>query len=105
MITYRLDELREATEAIQEAEAKAEGSNNEKALSLIAEAKRLVSEVPVTASQASNPEFAAVFTKKRKKATDSVGARQAEIEQAWDKATLENYNKATELAEQASSIL
>lgn len=28
MITYRLDELREATEAIQEAEAKAEGSNN-----------------------------------------------------------------------------
>lgn len=105
MITYRLDKLREATKAIQEAEEKAKGANNTDALALVAEAKRLVGAVPITAEQASDPVFAGIFTKKRKKATDKVEARQAEIEQDWDKTTLANYSKATALVEQAIDLL
>ncbi|USH03859.1 extracellular solute-binding protein [Grimontia kaedaensis] len=105
MVTYRLDELREATKAIQEAEAKAKAAKNSEAMNLVAEAKLLVSAVPITAEQASDPKFAGIFTKKRKKASDKVEARQAEIEQEWDKTTLANYQKATELAEQAIELL
>ncbi|WP_158161460.1 ABC transporter substrate-binding protein [Grimontia hollisae] len=105
MITYRLDELREATKAIQEAETKATEANNADALAMVAQAKRLVGVVPITAEQASNPEFSGIFTKKRKKASDKVEARQAEIEQEWDKATLANYSKATALAKQAIDLL
>ena len=46
-----------------------------------------------------------IFTKKRKKKTDKVGARQAEIEQAWDKKVVVNYDKAKALAEQAMDML
>ncbi|MFL7011710.1 ABC transporter substrate-binding protein [Enterovibrio norvegicus] len=105
MITYRLDELRDATKAIQEAEAKAKGTSNEKALALIAEAKQLINTLPITAEQASDPYFVSIFTKKRKKASDKVGARQAEVEQAWDNQVIANYDRATELAEKASDIL
>ena len=42
MITYRLDDLREATGAIQEAEAALAGKSNAAAAALIAEAKALV---------------------------------------------------------------
>jgi hypothetical protein len=61
--------------------------------------------MPITAEQASDPEFAAIFTKKRKKKTDSVGARQAEVEQDWDNKVVANYEQATELAEKALDIL
>jgi ABC-type Fe3+ transport system substrate-binding protein len=105
MITYRLDELRSATHEIQEAETKAKAANNQAALALVAQAKELINQLPITAKQASDPEFAAVFTKKRKKATDKVGARQAEIEQSWDKQVVMNYEKAEDLAEQALDLL
>ena len=53
MITYRLDELSGAVKAIQDAEAKLAGNNNADAAKLIAEARALVNEVPVTEAQAS----------------------------------------------------
>lgn len=105
MITYRLEELREATKAIQEAEAAATEANNAEAMKLIGEAKGLVNELPITAEQAGDPDFAAIFTKKRKKATDKVEARQAEIEQDWDRKVVANYEKAKELAEQALDMI
>ncbi len=105
MITYRLDELREATDAIAEAEQKAKQANNSEALELVSQAKALINQMPITAEQASDPEFAAIFTKKRKKKTDSVGARQAEVEQDWDNKVVANYEQATELAEKALDIL
>ncbi|WP_182031127.1 ABC transporter substrate-binding protein [Vibrio sp. B1FLJ16] len=105
MITYRLDELREATDVIAEAEQKAKQTSNTEALDLVNKAKALINEMPITAEQASNPEFAAIFTKKRKKKTDTVGARQAEVEQDWDNKVVANYKQATELAEKALEIL
>jgi len=49
-------------------------------------------------------EFAAIFKKKRKKATDKVTGRQAEVEQQWDAKVKENYAKAEALAKNAASM-
>ena len=95
MITYRLNDLRRATRAIHEAEA-ANGNKQ-----MIAEAKALVAALPITEAQAADPAFAGIFKKKRKKATDKVTGRQAEVEQQWDDMVKANYNKAVELAEKA----
>ena len=105
MITYRLDDLRDATKAIQDAEAAMAGKSNAAAADLIAQAKALVNEVPVDAAMASNEDFNAIFKKKRKKATTKVTGRQAEVEREWDALVKANYAKATSLAEKAKSML
>ena len=105
MITYRLDELRGAVKAIQDAEAKLAGKTNADAAKLIAEARALVNEVPVTEAQASESDFNNIFKKKRKKATTKVTGRQAEIESEWDSMVVANYAKAKELADKAASML
>ena len=105
MITYRLDDLRAATKAIQEAEAKAAGKGNSEVARLIAEAKGLVAMAPITEAQSLDQNFAAIFKKKRKKATDKVTGRQAEVEADWDNIVKENYAKAKALAERAQSLL
>ena len=105
MITYRLDDLRDTTKAIQDAEAAMAGKSNAQAADLIAQAKALVYEVPVDAATASKKEFNAIFKKKRKKATTKVSGRQAEVEQKWDAMVKANYAKAKSLAEKAKSML
>jgi ABC-type Fe3+ transport system substrate-binding protein len=102
MITYRLDDLRAATKAIQAAEAKAKG--NAGAMKLIAQAKALVSKVPINAGKASEKSFNGIFKKKRKKASVKVTGRQAEFEQAWDTEIKANYAKAKELVNKANSM-
>ena len=98
-------ELRAAVEAIQGAEAALAGNANDEAAQMIAEAKALVNEVPVDAAKASDPDFNAIFKKKRKKADTKVEGRQAEIEQEWDAMVKANYAKAKELADKARSML
>jgi ABC-type Fe3+ transport system substrate-binding protein len=105
MITYRLDDLRDAVKAIQDAEAKLAGRNNPKARALIDEARALVAALPITEAQAADPAFAGIFKKKRKKATDKVTGRQAEVEQQWDGFVKANYAKAKQKAMQAASML
>lgn len=105
MITYRMDDLRSATGAIQQAEAALAGKNNARAAALIKEARALVAALPITEQQAADPTFANIFKKKRKKATDKVTGRQAEVEQQWDEMVKSNYAKATEKARQALSML
>jgi ABC-type Fe3+ transport system substrate-binding protein len=105
MITYRLDDLRDTTKAIQDAEAAMAGKSNAQAADLIAQAKALVNEVPVDEATASKKEFNAIFKKKRKKATTKVTGRQAEVEQEWDAMVKANYAKAKSLAEKAKSML
>lgn len=104
MITYRLDDLRDAVGAIQAAEAAHADSGNEDAKALIAEAWALIDANPIDEAKSLDPEFAGVFTKKRKKATDEVGARQAEVEQEWDAMVVANYAKAKELADKAAGM-
>lgn len=105
MITYRLDDLRDATKAIQDASAALEGNSNAEAAALIAKAQALVDEVPIDEAQSLDPNFAAIFTKKRKKATDQIVGRQAEVEQRWDSMVKKNYAEAKELAERAKAML
>jgi phosphoglycerate transport regulatory protein PgtC len=105
MITYRLDDLRAATKAIQVAEAKLAGKANAKAADLIANARALVNEVPVDEATAGKKDFNAIFKKKRKKATTKVAGRQAEVERQWDAKVKANYAKAKEMAEQAAKML
>jgi len=104
MITYRLDDLREAVRAVQLAEAKHAGGTNTEALALIAEARALIEANPIDEAQSLDEDFAGIFTKKRKKETDEVGERQAEVEQRWDAMVVENYRRAAELANQAASM-
>lgn len=104
MITYRLDDLREAVGAIQAAEAVHAESGNEEAMALIAEAWALIDANPIDEAQSLDAEFAGIFTKKRKTIDDEVGERQAEVEQRWDAFVLENYARATELANQAAAM-
>ncbi len=105
MITYRLNDLRAATKAIQKAEAGLKGKSNSKAQALIKQARALVAEVPISASKASEKNFNKIFKKKRKKATTKIKGRQAEIEKRWDKKVKANYAKAKALAEQAASLM
>ncbi len=102
MITYRLDNLRAATKAIQMAEAKQMG--NARAMKLIAEARALVAQVPIDAAKASEKSFNKIFKKKRKKKSTKVSGRQAEFEQAWDTQIKANYAKAKSLADRAASM-
>ncbi|MDH3593913.1 MAG: ABC transporter substrate-binding protein, partial [Rhodospirillales bacterium] len=104
-ITYRRDDLRAATKAIQEAEAALAGKSDAAAEKLLDEARRLVAAVPISAAEASEEDFNAIFKKKRKKATTKVTGRQAEVEQDWDSQVKANYAKAQDLAEQAKSLL
>lgn len=105
MITYRLKDLRNATEAIQAAEAALKGKSNPKAAKLIKQARALVNAVPITEAQANDPKFAKIFKKKRKKKTDKVPKRQAQVEEEWDTMIKANYAKALKLAKQAKSML
>ena len=105
MITYRLDDLRDTTKAIQDAEVAMAGKSNAQAADLIAQAKSLVNQVPVDEATASKKEFNAIFKKKRKKSTTKVTGRQAEVEQEWDAMVKANYAKAKSLAEKAKSML
>ncbi|HIO91425.1 MAG TPA: extracellular solute-binding protein [Leucothrix mucor] len=105
MITYRLDDLRSATKAIQDAEAALEGKTNTDASKLIAEARALIAKLPIDEAKSFDKDFSGIFKKKRKKVTDKVTGRQAEVEQEWDKFVVENYSKAKALAEKAKSML
>jgi len=105
MITYRMDDLREATKAIHAADNALSKKPNAAAQDLIKQAKALIARVPITEAQANDPDFSAVFTKKRKKATDKVTGRQAEVEAKWDSFVVENYSQAKALAEKALSQL
>ena len=108
MITYRLDDLRAAMSAIYKAEAKLGNSSNAKAKKLIAEARALVSALPITEAKANDAEFNKIFKKKRKKAKDIekyAGTRQAEVEAEWDKFVIDNYSNAIKKAEEAIKAL
>lgn len=104
MITYRLDDLRAAVGAVHKAEAKHAGGDNAEAKALIAEARALIDANPIDEAKSLDTDFAGIFTKKRKKATDEVGERQAEVEQKWDSMVVENYRKAKDLADKAAAM-
>jgi spermidine/putrescine-binding protein len=109
MITYRREDLAEASEAIQKAETALAGKPNSEAEALISEAHALVAAMPISEEEAIDGKFPGVFTsdayKKRKKSSVKVPPRQAEIEEKWDAFTKKNYAEAREKAEKALALL
>ena len=105
MITYRLDDLRNATKAIHEAEAALAANADPEAIRLIAQAKALIALNPIDEAQSLDQSYADIFKKKRKKVTDEITGRQAEVEKAWDDFVVENYAQAEALAKKATSLL
>jgi len=105
MITYRMDDLRDAVRAVQMAEEKLGDGDNAEAQALIDEARALIAEMPIDEATSMDSDFNAIFKTKRKTAEDVVEGRQAEVEQDWDAQVVANYAKAKELADKAASML
>jgi ABC-type Fe3+ transport system substrate-binding protein len=104
IITFRLNELKEAWGAIYKAEkaiqeGKKKGKDASKAAAAVAEARSLVTRAPVSEAKAKEKEFAQAFTRKEK--TES----RAKLETEWDTQAKTNYAKAKELATKALSAI
>ena len=109
MITYRRQDLAEAAQAIQAAEAALKSKPNASARALLDEAHALIAAMPISEAEAMDAKFPGVFTsdvyKKRKKASAKIPPRQAEVEEQWDSFTKKNYAEAKAKAEKALSML
>ncbi|MEK7219993.1 MAG: ABC transporter substrate-binding protein, partial [candidate division NC10 bacterium] len=102
IITFRHAELKAAWGAIYKAEeaiAKAAGKDVTQAKALVAEARKLVSSVPVDVRKASDKEVNAAFTDKAKADAKS------KLETEWDTFAKANYGKAKEVAEKAVAAI
>ena len=100
LITFQLDNLRGATKAIHEADKALAANDQADARALIAEARTLLSAMPVTADEAASDETRAAFTGGEQKT-----ARQAELEQKWAAFASEKYAAAKAKAEQALDLI
>lgn len=99
LITFRLNELKEAWKAIHAAEAQLAQRDNAEARRLVAEARAKATAVPITEAQSLDPQIAGAFQPTRP--DRPAGARQAQIEEQWDTFARTNYAEAKRLAEQA----
>ncbi len=104
IITFRLNELKEAWGAIYKAEkaieeGKKKGKDVSKAAAMVAEARSLATQVPVSEAQARDKEFNKAFKGKEK--TEA----RAKLETEWDVKAKANYAKAKELALKAVGLL
>jgi phosphoglycerate transport regulatory protein PgtC len=99
IITFRHRELRDAWGAIYRAEqavAKSKSAGAAQAKSLIAEARKAASQVPIDDKKASDKEVAGAFKSK--------SGLKAQLETEWENAARANYAKATELANKATAL-
>jgi ABC-type Fe3+ transport system substrate-binding protein len=102
LITFRHAELKAAWAAIyraEEAVAKASGKDVTQAKSMLAEARRLVTSIPVDVKKAGDQEINAAFTDKAKADAKS------KLETEWDTFAKTNYGKAKEAAEAAVAAI
>ncbi|HSD51171.1 MAG TPA: extracellular solute-binding protein [Candidatus Methylomirabilis sp.] len=102
IITFRHAELKAAWAAIYRAEeaiAKVSGKDVTPAKTMVAEARKLATGVPVDAKKAGDKEVNAAFKDKDKAEVKS------RLETEWDTFAKANYGKAKELAEKAAAAL
>jgi ABC-type Fe3+ transport system substrate-binding protein len=104
IVTFRLSELKEAWGAIYKAEkAIEEGKKRKKdvakAAAMVAEARALVTKVPVSEANANNKDFNKAFKGKEKTTA------RAKLETEWDATAKANYSKAKEMALKAMEML
>lgn len=99
IITFRHNELRDAWGAIYRAEdsvAKSKSAGAAQARSLLADARKAASQVPIDDKKASDKEVAGAFKSK--------SGLKAQLETEWENAARANYARATELANKAAAL-
>ena len=99
IITFRHKELRGAWGAIfraEEAVAKSKSAGAPQARSLLADARKAASQVPIDDKKAGDKEVAGAFKSK--------SGLKAQLETEWENAARANYAKATELANKAAAL-
>jgi hypothetical protein len=104
IVTFRLNELKDAWGAIYKAEKAIEGAKKKKkdvtkATAMVAEARALVNKVPVPEAQAGSKDFNKAFRGKEKTET------RAKLETEWDATAKANYAKAKGLALKAMEMI
>ena len=102
LIMFRHAELKAAWAAIYRAEeaiAKTSGKDMTQTKAMVAEARKLVTTIPVDAKKAGDKEINAAFTDKAKAEVKS------KLETEWDTFAKANYGKAKETAEKAAAAI
>lgn len=102
-ITFRLKELQAATKAIQAAEAALAKKPNPRAAALVKEARQTAYTPVVDAGKVGDKEFLAVFAANKKEA--KINKQVTGLEDHWNSSARANYERATQLAEQALAML
>ncbi len=105
MVTFNHQALQSALQAIHRAEALQAKSPNVLARARIDSARERIASVPINEARSRNPDFRAIFKRKRKKKADKIDARQKAIEDAWEKVIVASYQRAKTLAEQAIGLI
>lgn len=99
-ITFRLDDLRAATKAIHDAEAKLSKAPNDKGKELLEEAKKLAFSPVISAEQAADKALQELFAAAKK--DSAVNQQLSKLQGEWNTQAKANYDKALELAKQAA---
>src|SRR5574341_552498 len=97
IITFRHQELREAWKSIYAAEqslAKSKAAGGARGKDMIAEARRLATQVPINDARASDKQLIAAFRSK--------SGLKAQLETEWENFARNNYAKAKELADKGA---
>jgi len=99
IITFRHKELREAWKSIyaaEEALAKSKSANAIQGKNMIADARKLATQVPIADKRASDKEVTGAFRSK--------SGLKAQLETEWENFARSNYAKAKELADKAAAM-
>ncbi|HET8563933.1 MAG TPA: extracellular solute-binding protein, partial [Candidatus Binatia bacterium] len=98
IITFRHRELKDAWGSIYKAEdalAKSKGTNIAQGKNLVAEARKLASQVPINDKKAGDKEITAAFKSK--------SGLKAQLETEWENVARANYARAKEMADKATT--
>lgn len=96
LITYRIQSLRRAWQAIHRAEALLAGKPDEGLSAKIREARRLMSQVPASSAQASDPAVTGVFD--RRKPGLPLSTEQVDAEAEWRRYFRRNHQRSMQLS-------
>lgn len=103
MITFRLKDLQAATGAIHAAERKLKSKPNAQAAELLEQARSFAFSPLVSDSMIQDQKFLALFRQNKKEV--AVAKQLTGLEDLWNTKAKANYQKATELAEQAAALI
>lgn len=101
LITFNLEPLKSVTKAIHDVEARLARRDNPAARALLAEARALISAMPITGEQAASDEIRASFQGTTPQAK---APRQAELEQQWSSFAKEKYAAAAAKVAEAAKL-